>query len=254
MRMAQSQFAQAEKRAEEAEFREQEAVNRHRVLENNSRLEINRFKEEAEMATNAARIATREAGVATENARNMEAWALSHEDRALQAQARLQKVEEDAASEYDNLQKQNQALASRLDQSEANVRQLLDQLTQGKVDGKWDPPPDEEIRDSTHALHNRVKAWAKKWTNTALKLSQLDPDIEQKFVRYLGKFVQLTPDGSLPPMIVKPSTRMADKVPALLLNAALAHEIHKAFFENSFFVRSKHAKALDEIFDDVVDG
>lgn len=245
-------LAIAEKRAEDAATREQDALRKLRMLETDSRAEINRLRHEAaDKAANAARMAaTREAAAASEKAQNAEAWAHRAEERANKAQSKLQ----EAKDELDNLEQNNRAISNRLEQSEADVRQLLDQLTREKVDGKWNPPPDDDIRQELQALHTRIKTWAKNWAVGALKLDQLEPDLLQQFLKYMSQFVQFTPDGALPPSIGKPVSRMVDKIPALLLNAALAHEIHAAFFKNSFFIVPKHSKALQEIFGQVVKG
>ncbi|KAJ4519088.1 hypothetical protein HRR78_000930 [Exophiala dermatitidis] len=228
------------KRQEEAEPRATEAQNQLARLVAEKNTEIATLLTRLERAESAARAATTKLQVAESRAHNAE-------KRSSYLQARLQKEGQEARSEFEALETKIRSLTRDLEGSETTVRHLIDQLTQDKVDGRWNPSADQDIRDSLSALDAKVKSWAKEWANTTFRIDALDPAAARKLIKNIAQFVQLLPDGSLPSAIGRPSARLKEKLPVILLSATVAREIQMMFFKDPFFCSASRSEALQAV-------
>lgn len=135
---------------------------------------------------------------------------------------------------------------------EAHIRRLLEGATRNKVEGRWNPPPDENIRRQLNLLNTNIREWARDW---ATKSFVVDKTVSKETNKYFGNFIRLDPDGSLPLLVRNPSTRTKSKIAGLLLHAALSHEIHDAFFEGKIFcLETEERVILERLFDEVRSG
>ena len=174
-------------------------------------------------------------------------------------QAILRKAEarETEAQEGLNYWKnQNLVLSEQLMTYETEIQRRQEKSIRDMTDGRWNPVPDDTIRDRFEMLHRDIRDWAKQWAGGPLRLDSLGPETANDFIqKYLVEFVQCAKDSVLPVDVAKPKPKMKDKMTSLLLTAALAYEIQTCFFEDAFFcVDPKHGRVLGQMHQDFVKG
>ncbi|ETI29373.1 hypothetical protein G647_01826 [Cladophialophora carrionii CBS 160.54] len=191
-----------------------------------------------------------------------------YEDRAATAEAKLKYANEDihywkarfeqcsrdATASLRDMDQEKQRLQRDLDQSEANVRALVEAATRNMSSGRWNPPPDDDIRNELNRLHGMVRDWAKDWAVDGLPEHRTqDPEYISFKQNYLAEFVWATDRGSLPPAIDSPAGKLKQRLPDLLLTAALSHTIHDAFFANAFFCAPpEFVGALRKVYEELI--
>lgn len=137
-------------------------------------------------------------------------------------------------------------------ESEAKIRRLLDGATRDRVDGRWNPPPDEDIKRRLLILNDNMRDWARTW---ATKSFVVDKAVSKETVKYFSDFVRLDPDNNFPLLFRKPSAKMKEKVAGLLLHAALAHEVHDAFFDGKIFcLKTEEREVVENLFRELKKG
>ncbi|EXJ59777.1 hypothetical protein A1O7_03924 [Cladophialophora yegresii CBS 114405] len=150
--------------------------------------------------------------------------------------ARFEQCSHDATASLKDMDQEKQRLQRDLDQSEANVRALVEAATRNMSSGRWNPPPDDDIRNELNRLHGMVRDWARDWAIDGLPEHRTqDPEYISFKQDYLAEFVWANDRGNLPPAIESPAGKLKQRLPDLLLTAALSHTIHEAFFSNAFF-------------------
>lgn len=159
-------------------------------------------------------------------------------------------LEDEAVRALEKLQKEH---TKQLDARDGHIRQLLNQAMAGKAEGRWNPTPDGETRRQLAVLNNEIRSFSKEWAATSLEA--LESLMKVPVVaRYYSRFVRVS-QGHLPPSLRKVSPKMLEKLPAVLLNAAVADEVQDSFFGNPFFCISVEAQpAFKKIFIDLVKG
>ncbi|KIX10398.1 uncharacterized protein Z518_01480 [Rhinocladiella mackenziei CBS 650.93] len=172
------------------------------------------------------------------------------ETRVAISRAKLQNFEE----AYARLERANGDLKRKLQGARAKNDQLFEQWTEGKVGGRWNPLPDDEVRQLLKNLDNDITDWAAKWAVKGLDLGRGPDEFVIEFAAYLSPFVRLTQNGSLPTVICGPPARMREKIPVLLLNGGLWDTIHTKFFKTPFWCFPNHSEALHDIFSQLAKG
>lgn len=119
---------------------------------------------------------------------------------------------------------------AQLEQNSVQIKQLQAKLMQGLVDGRWTPAPDDKIRDQLTSLNFEIKNWSKDWAIQTFEQIRMDPEAFSTLAQFSQAFenVLSTSTAPIPP-------KLMDKLPAILLSAALANEIQLAFFDDPFF-------------------
>jgi hypothetical protein len=193
-----------------------------------------------------------------------------YEDRATNAEAKLkyanedayfwksqvEQVSHDAAESLRDMDQERQRLQRDLDQSEANVRALVEAATRNMSSGRWNPPPDDDIRNQLDRLYGSVREWAKCWAIDAMpEYRTQDPEFASFKQVYLAQFVWANDKKGLPPAIDNPAGKFKQRLPDLLLTAALSHTIHNEFFANPFFCAPLEVMgALREVYEELISG
>jgi hypothetical protein len=199
----------------------------------------------------------------SEQVREAKEQASEADVRCRQAEIRLGNIEakfssyrSQAEAAMKSFELEKGTLLSQLEQSEANVRRLLDSALKDQIDGKWNPLPDETIRSDMQNLHTKVRDWCKRWATTSLlDLRDKATNPHGPLMTYLGRFIVLNDNGTLPAAIDRPSGRMRDKIPAVLLNAALSDEINKTFFTDPCFcVGAESVSAFSTMLRELITG
>ena len=111
------------------------------------------------------------------------------------------------------------------------VRKQQEQNFKQMDTGRWLPQEESKIKGDLDRLKRSMKSWSKDFSiNSMTSLQSLmeGTDEEDALIQCLSNVVRLD-EGRLPPGLTTP------KVPSLLLNALLAHDIYKTIFENPFF-------------------
>lgn len=163
---------------------------------------------------------------------------------------RCTEIEEEAVQALEKLQKEH---TKQLDTKDGRIRQLLNQAMAGKAEGKWNPIPDGETRRQLTVLNNEIRSFSKEWASSSLEA--LESLMKVPVVaRYFSRFVRVSP-GHLPPSLRKVPPKILEKLPSVLLNAAIADEVQDSFLGNPFFCISVEAQpAFKKIFIDLVKG
>lgn len=173
----------------------------------------------------------------------------NQEIEALQAAAA--KTHRDAQESIELLTVEHSGETAKRD---AQVRQLLDKVTRDKVEGKWNPLPDDEIRHKFNLLNSDIRDWAKHWAVKSLDLTKLSPQA----TTMLCEFMNMDPKKPvIPPLLTQPSTaaKWRERLGPMLLHGALSHEIHLRFFDNPyFFIKEEHQKGMNAIGDEMEKG
>lgn len=181
--------------------------------------------------------------------------------RQWQEKTRFVQAESDSLRE--EIRKQGQAAKAAIEslmlehgqnqaENEAKIRRLLDGATRDRVDGRWNPPPDQDIRRRLMLLNTDIRDWAKNWATKSLVL---DKAVSKETRKYFKDFVHLDQDDNFPLLFRNPASKMKEKTGALLLHAALAHEIHDAFFDGNIFCLKPEDRAVVEtVFKDLEQG
>lgn len=178
-------------------------------------------------------------------------------------QKRAEAAQDDSNNLREQLRKRAQEAQSTIEsltlehnrskaENEAKIRLLVDGATRDKVDGRWNPPPDEDTRRRLLLLNTDMRDWAKTW---ATKNLVLDNAISKETRDYFQDFVRFDLDNNFPLLVRKPSPKMKGKVAGLLLHAALAHEVHDAFFDGKIFcLEPKQRGVVELLFRDLEKG
>jgi hypothetical protein len=170
---------------------------------------------------------------------------------------RLRHAEEREANAVRYLKNENFQVKEKLKHFETEIKRMQEKSIREMVDGRWGPPPDEIIRDRLNVLHRDIRDWAKRWAGGPIELDR-PPSSEAEcdfFQYYLPRFVRTAADGRLPINITKPNQKIIDKIPSLLLMAAVAYEIQTHFFERRFFCfEATRVEMLEEMHKELIDG
>jgi hypothetical protein len=233
LRKLRGNVREAEKRAESAELRLKSVEDVCRTLRSDLRKRDEDFRaaEKQLMALNAQ--TQQKAQQADHKARQAEADAVA-------ARAAYNKVQLEASIMISTLEEDKTSLSEKVKQSEEQVRELLDKLMQGKALGRWNPPPDSELRSRFGMLQTSMRDWSKTWAVKGIGKFPMET-----IKSLLTDFVALQSDGSLPRTLASPG--FADRLPYLLLNAALAHEVQNSIFNNDFLCVGERAPQFDAV-------
>lgn len=165
------------------------------------------------------------------------------------AQQATQQVQRQAQESFDRLNRENE---SKKEAWEAQNRLLLDKITRDKVEGRWTALPDSDIKHRLNNLNKEMRDWAQAWANKSLSL---DKGVNKETVKFLSNFVRLEIDNSLPSFVKKPSGKNKDRIPSLLLHAALAYTVQDAFFDSPFFCTTpEQTDVLEELHKHILKG
>ncbi|KAM5451807.1 hypothetical protein MaudCBS49596_003635 [Microsporum audouinii] len=102
--------------------------------------------------------------------------------------------------------------------------------------GKWASQPDRDIRDDLSLFQRELRDWSKEYaldsisTLQALKMSEEE---KEEFLCNLSKVVTLSDSGSIPATLR--SGKMERKLPSILLNALVAHDVYTQVFDDPFY-------------------
>lgn len=183
------------------------------------------------------------------NLREAEARATAAENRAKKIQTECQRLRTEAENSIQLLENQ---CATKLEQRDHQIHGLLDQITQGKVEGRWNPPPDDELRRQLRNLNTNVRNWSKDFSTKSFKP---ELDMTKELAVYLSRSTRIETDGSLPRTLTACSPDIRQRLAGVLLNAIVNHEIQESFFANSFFCTdAQHQAVLADILNTMLQG
>ena len=195
----------------------------------------------------------------TQNRRLKEALELVKMAEAAQrhCEMSLRNAEEREANAVRYLKNENFQVKEKLKHFETEIKRVQEKSIREMIDGRWGPPPDEIIRDRLNVLHRDIRDWAKRWAGGPIELDRPPSNEAERdfFQNYLPHFVRTAADGKLPINIAKPNQKIIDKIPSLLLMAAVAYEIQTHFFERGFFCfEAARVEMLEELHDELMEG
>ncbi|KAF3899504.1 hypothetical protein GY631_0545 [Trichophyton interdigitale] len=119
--------------------------------------------------------------------------------------------------------------------------------------GKWASQPDRDIRDELSLFQRQLRDWSKEYAlDSASSLQALKMSEEEKddFLCNLSKVVTLSENGSIPATLR--SGKMERRLPSILLNALVAHDIYTQIFDDPFYFLGQSSGSDDQ--DSSVDG
>ncbi|KAK5076169.1 hypothetical protein LTR64_006354 [Lithohypha guttulata] len=165
------------------------------------------------------------------------------------AESKVQRLSREASATIDSMTVTHSQQTAEYDDQ---IRQLMDRLTSDRSEGRWNPPPDDEIRQRLSILNNDIRDWSRDW---AVRNPNFDQHFQAELVKFLADFIRMDREGRLPSYFRKAPRKLHDKLSATLLHAAVSDEIQDSFFESPFFCLGQlEQHAMESIFKDLTLG
>ncbi|KAF3480817.1 uncharacterized protein GIQ15_06164 [Arthroderma uncinatum] len=113
--------------------------------------------------------------------------------------------------------------------------------------GKWSSQPDRDVRDDLSLFQRGIRDWSKEYavdSIAALQSSKMSEEDKGEFLNNLGKVLTLSDNGSIPGSLA--SGKMERKLPSILLNALVAHDVYTQVFDDPFYFLGQNDGADDQ--------
>ncbi|KAK2855715.1 hypothetical protein FQN49_004911 [Arthroderma sp. PD_2] len=102
--------------------------------------------------------------------------------------------------------------------------------------GKWSSQPDRDVRDDLSLFQRGIRDWSKEYaldSTTTLQALKMSEEEKEEFLCNLSKVLTLSENGIIPGTLR--SGKMERKLPSILLNALVAHDVYTQVFDDPFY-------------------